>query len=344
MQLHHLGITRRRRILFQRLANAVLYSIRRCVRRPKLLSRTPLEISSLWSQGISGDLPIVLARIDDSDDIGLIRQLLRAHEYWRMKQLSADVVIINEKATSYIQDLQDSLEALVRGSQLRLSPDASEREGKIFLLRGDLISAETRTQLQSVARVVLLSRRGTLAEQITRSQDAKSASASSRAAAATHGKASETPHCRSEPLQFLQRPGRLCAKTAGNTSVVLGEGMRTPEPWVNVIANPDFGFLASESGSGFTWSLNSHENQITPWSNDHVFDTPGEALYIRDESTGEVWTPTALPIRDEAATYVARHGQGYSRFQHGSHGIPVDLVQFVPPEDPIKISRLTLAQ
>ncbi len=123
---------------------------------------------------------------------------------------------------------------------------------------------------------------------------------------------------------------------------VLEGGLRTPEPWVNVIANPSFGFIVSESGSGFTWSLNSHENQLTPWSNDHVVDTPGEAIYLRDENTGEVWSPTALPIRDESARYVARHGQGYTRFQHGSHGITHELLQFVPPEDPIKISRLVL--
>jgi cyclic beta-1,2-glucan synthetase len=123
---------------------------------------------------------------------------------------------------------------------------------------------------------------------------------------------------------------------------VLAEGLRTPMPWVNVIANPAFGFLVSESGSGLTWSLNSHENQLTPWSNDPVTDPPGEAIYIRDESTGELWSPTALPIRDETASYISRHGQGYSRFQHGSHGILVELLQFVPPKDPIKISRLTL--
>jgi cyclic beta-1,2-glucan synthetase len=100
--------------------------------------------------------------------------------------------------------------------------------------------------------------------------------------------------------------------------------------------------LVSESGSGFTWSLNSHENQLTPWSNDHVMDTPGEVMYVRDEATGEVWNATALPIRDEAAAYRARHGQGYSRFQNGLHGILLDLTQFVAPDDPIKISRLTL--
>ena len=88
--------------------------------------------------------------------------------------------------------------------------------------------------------------------------------------------------------------------------------------------------------------MNSHENQLTPWSNDPVTDRPGEAIYIRDENTGDVWTPTALPIREESGVYVARHGQGYTRFQYASHGITQELVQFVPPKDPLKISRLTL--
>ena len=115
--------------------------IHRCVPPSDVLARSSLDISTLWAQGISGDLPIILARIDDPDDVDIIRQMLRAHEYWRMKQLSADVVIINEKAASYVQELQDSLESLVRGSQLRLSPDSGGVSGKIFLLRGDLSHA-----------------------------------------------------------------------------------------------------------------------------------------------------------------------------------------------------------
>jgi cyclic beta-1,2-glucan synthetase len=339
VQLHHLGITSEEALLFQRLANAVLYVDPSLRPTADVLARTSLDISTLWSQGISGDLPIILARIDDPDDVDIIRQMLRAHEYWRMKQLSADVVIINEKAASYVQELQDSLEALVRGSQLRLSPDSGGVSGKIFLLRGDLLTPQARTQLQAVARAVLLSRRGTLAEQIVRSQYPEPAErALTRPARATKSPEARLPQ---QTLQFFNGLGGF-ADGGREYVIALNEGLRTPEPWVNVIANPWFGFLVSESGSGFTWSLNSHENQLTPWSNDHVFDTPGEAIYIRDEVSGEVWTPTALPIRDESASYQARHGQGYSRFLHGSRGIALELLQFVPVEDPIKISRLTL--
>jgi cyclic beta-1,2-glucan synthetase len=339
VELHHLGIDSEEAHLFQRLANAVIYSDASLRPSSDALGRTNVDISTLWAQGISGDLPIILARIDNEQDVEMIRQLLRAHEYWRMKHLSADVVIINEKPPSYMQDLQGSLEALVHGSQLRLPPDTSSASGRIFLLRGDLVSPQTRTQLQSVARAVLLSRRGTLAEQIGRSQHEEGLAVPQQAPARP-GKRSDAP-LPEVPLEFFNGLGGF-AENGREYVTVLGEGSNTPEPWVNVIANLDFGFLVSESGSGFTWSLNSHENQLTPWSNDHVMDTPGEAIYVRDEVTGEVWSPTALPIRDETAPYMARHGQGYSRFRHGSHGILLDLLQFVAPEDPIKISRLTL--
>ena len=339
VQLYHLGIGPDEAHLFQRLANAVLYSDASLRPSPDVLNRSTLERSALWAHGISGDLPIVLARIDEPEDVEIIRQLLRAHEYWRMKQLSADVVILNEKPSSYAQELQDSLEALVRGSQLRLSPDTGSVRGNIFLLRADLVSAQERALLQTAARAVLLSRRGTLFEQVTRSRRTE-AGVPPVSRPLRPGKPLDVPLPLPD-LEFFNGLGGF-AENGREYVTVLEEGLHTPAPWINVIANPSFGFLVSESGSGHTWSLNSRENQLTPWSNDPVTDPPGEAIYIRDESTGEVWSPTALPVRDETASYVARHGQGYSRFQHGAHGILLELLQFVPSEDPIKISRLTL--
>lgn len=339
VQLHHLGIGLDEAHLFQRLANSVLYSDASMRPSSDVLIRSTLERSALWAHGISGDLPIVLVRIDEAEDLEIVRQMLRAHEYWRMKQLSTDVVVINERSSSYAQDLQASLEELVRGSRLRLAPDTDNVRGGIFLLRADLISAQERALLQTVARCALLSRRGTLSEQILRSQRSE-AVVPPIPTQWRPAKRADVPLPR-QPLGFFNGLGGFADE--GREYVTdLGEGLRTPAPWINVIANPSFGFLVSESGSGHTWSLNSHENQLTPWSNDPVTDPPGEAIYIRDENTGDVWSPTALPIRDEVAPYIARHGQGYSRFHHGSHGILAELLQFVPPEDPIKISRLTL--
>ncbi len=266
VELHHLGIGADEAHLFQMLANAVLYSDAALRPTSDVLSRSTIERTTLWSQGISGDLPIILARIDDTEDLEIIRQLLRAHEYWRLKQLSADVVILNEKATSYVQDLQNSLEALVRGSQLRLSPDTSGISGKIVLLRGDLITPQTRAELQTVARAVLLSQRGTLSEQITRSQYPEPVEPQP-VLSVRISRYPDVP-VPQQALQFFNGLGGF-ANGGREYVTVLSEGLRTPEPWINVIANASFGFLVSESGSGFTWSLNSHENQLTPWSNDH---------------------------------------------------------------------------
>ena len=339
VQLHHLGITPDEAHLFQRLANAVLYPDPSLRPSSAVLSRTTIELPSLWAHGISGDLPIVLARIDQTEDVGIIRQLLRAQEYWRIKGLPVDVVILNEKPPSYEQELQGSLDDLVRAHQQRVSSDLGNIRGNVFLLRGDLISPQQRALLQSAARVVLLSRHGTLAEQVIRSQRPETMTRPAFRPPRL-GRDAEVAW-KTPDLEFFNGLGGF-ADGGREYVTVLDEGLRTPAPWINVIANPVFGFLVSESGSGYTWSGNSHENQLTPWSNDSVTDPPGEAVYLRDEDTGVVWSPTALPIRDEAATYVAWHGQGYSRFRNGSQGILSELLQYVPIQDPIKISRLAL--
>jgi cyclic beta-1,2-glucan synthetase len=142
------------------------------------------------------------------------------------------------------------------------------------------------------------------------------------------------------PLAFFNGLGGF-SENEDEYVTVLGEGQWTPAPWINVLANAGFGCLVSESGAGYTWSDNSRENQLTPWSNDPVSDPPGEALFLRDEDTSEVWCPTPLPIRDDSP-YVVRHGQGYSRFEHEHGGITSDLLVFVPQEDPVKVTRLRL--
>ena len=340
VQLRHLGMDHDEASLFQNLASPILYSDPTLRPSSAVLTRNTQGPSALWGHGISGDVPIVLVRIDAAEDQEIIRQLLRAHEYWRMKQLAVDLVILNEQTTSYVQDLQASLETQVRTSQSRAQHDGHAPHGNVFTLRADLVSAEDRTLLQTAARAVLLSRGGTLAEQIGRRQRSPAAPPLPPPRPATQP-LDVVPPPRPD-LEFFNGLGGFAADGCEYVTI-LGAGQWTPAPWVNVIANPAFGFQVSESGSGYTWSLNSRENQLTPWSNDPVSDPPGETIYVRDEDSGELWGPTVLPIRQEAWPYMARHGQGYSRFEHTSHGIALDLLQFVPLEDPIKISRLTIA-
>jgi cyclic beta-1,2-glucan synthetase len=339
VELRHLGIDSAEAGLFQRLAGHLLYAD--ASMRPP--SNTILSGSGppagLWAQRISGDFPILLLRIDAAEDIAIARQLLQAHEYWRMKGLAADLVILNERAASYVQDLQNALETLIRMSQSRLQPGAHSVRGSVFVLRADLISEQTRTLLSAVARVVLVARRGDLADQLDRVR--KPAVPAPLPMKRVPRMEAPAVAAAAHDLEFFNGLGGFGAQGREYVTL-LGPGQSTPAPWINVIANPHFGFQVAADGSGFTWALNSREHQITPWSNDPVADRPGEVLYVRDEETGEVWGATAAPIRDPGASYVARHGQGYSRFEHSSRGIELDLLMYVPMADPIKISRLRM--
>jgi cyclic beta-1,2-glucan synthetase len=340
VQLHHLGIGPDEAHLFQSLATRVLYSDRTLRSSPDLLVRHTGGPEALWAHGISGDLPIVLVQIDEPEDVGIVRQLLRAHEYWRMKQLAVDLVILNERAPSYVQDLQSLLETLVRTSQSAGPHDGHGPGGTVYIFRADRVTAAQRDVLQAAARAVLSSRRGTLAEQMTRAQrlDAAPVAQPRRPAATKPAPVVAIPQ---PALEFFNGLGGFEADGREYVTI-LGAGRWTPAPWINVIANPSFGFQVSESGSGYTWSVNSRENQLTAWSNDPVSDPPSETIYVRDEETGDLWGPTALPIREGTSPYVIRHGQGYTRFEHVSHGVSVELLQLVPLDDSIKISRLTL--
>ncbi len=340
VQLHHLGIGPDEAHLFQSLATRVLYSDRTLRSSPDLLVRHTGGPEALWAHGISGDLPIVLVQIDEPEDVGIVRQVLRAHEYWRMKQLAVDLVILNERAPSYVQDLQSLLETLVRTSQSAGPHDGHGPGGTVYIFRADRVTTAQRDVLQAAARAVLSSRRGTLAEQMTRAQrlDAAPVAQPRRPAATKPAPVVAIPQ---PALEFFNGLGGFEADGREYVTI-LGEGRWTPAPWINVIANPSFGFQVSESGSGYTWSVNSRENQLTAWSNDPVSDPPSETIYVRDEETGDLWGPTALPIREGTSPYVIRHGQGYTRFEHVSHGVSLELLQLVPLDDSIKISRLTL--
>jgi cyclic beta-1,2-glucan synthetase len=339
VQLHHLGIESDEAHLFQRLANRILYSDPSLRPSPTLLASNDRGAPGLWAHGISGDLPIVLVRIDEIEDLDIVRQLLRAHEYWRLKLLDVDLVILNEHGATYAEDLHDALETLVRTSQSILVEDGHPGRGGAHILRGDQLSTEDRTLLLTAARAVLLSRGGSLADQVIRLERPERIAPSTPPSSSSQA-AREVAVPRPE-LEYFNGLGGF-ADGGREYVTILGPGQSTPAPWLNVIANPTFGFLVSESGSGYTWSGNSQENQLTPWSNDPVGDPMSEAIYIRDDETGELWGPTAQPIRREESTYVARHGAGYSRFEHVHDGIELDLVQFVPLADPLKVSILTI--
>ncbi|HET8832572.1 MAG TPA: glucoamylase family protein [Casimicrobiaceae bacterium] len=337
VQLHYLGIDHGEAHLYQQLANTLLYHDVALRPSQRTLQSNTLPLSGLWRLGISGDRPILLARIDDVDDRGLLRQLLTAHEYWNLKGLAVDVVLLNDQAVTYAPGVQEHLQNLVRDAQSRASSERHAVGGGVYVVRGDGLAADERVLLHTAARAVVASAQGNLVEQLLRVRHPVTAVREPALAAATPtGEKLDVPR-----LRFFNGLGGF-TPDGREYVIVLAKGQETPLPWVNVVANPEFGFIASESGAGFTWASNSRENQLTPWSNDPVSAPPAECFYVQDVSTGALWTPTALPIRIDDASYIARFGAGYARFESVAQGIRCALTQFVAADAPVKISSLVL--
>jgi cyclic beta-1,2-glucan synthetase len=338
VQLRYLGIDFEEAQAFQRIANRVLYSDS-SLRAPRdILERNRLGQSALWPHGISGDQPMVLVSIDNEGDLEMVKELLRAHEYWRLKRLAVDLVILNDRPPSYASELQQHLDSAIRTSQARRSEDGTLR-GAVFSLRADLLPTSICDLLQTAARAVFVARRGTLSKQLARLREPEPEPR--RRLHNIVEKPWDLGKRTTPPSEFFNGLGGFAAR-AREYAIILDEGQWTPAPWINVIANSQFGFLASADGSGSTWSLNAQQNPLTPWSNDPVGNAPAEAIYLRDEQSEDLWSATPLPIRVPSQTYVIRHGFGYSRYEHTSHGVGLDLLQFVPLEDSIKISRLKI--
>jgi cyclic beta-1,2-glucan synthetase len=338
LELRHLRVTSEDVQRFQQLASHMLYPNARLRASEQQLRQNRLGQTRLWAYGISGDLPIMLVTIGNRNDAELVGEALLAHTFWRLRGFKSDLIILDEEAAGYEQPLRDYLRTLV---QAHVQYTGLDVPGGIFLRSTDHIPPEDLTLLLAAARVVLVASRGPLAQQLSAPPAARLP-----LPLAIRQPIGEEP---SPPLPFLVLPyfNGVGGFTADGReyATYLGPGTTTPAPWVNVMANPSFGALVSESGQGFTWYGNSQSNRLLPWSNDPVSDPSGDAIYIRDEQSGRYWTPTALPIR-ELDAYRARHGQGYSVFEHNSHAIEQELTTFVPVSStgglPLRIQRLRL--
>lgn len=317
--------------LYGALASKIIYANPLLRADPSVLRENMRGQSGLWGYSISGDLPIVLLQIGDSANIEIVRQLVRAHAYWRLKGLAVDLVIWNENHTSYRQQLNDHIMGLIAAG---IEAHVIDRPGGIFVRSAEHISSEDRLLLQAVPRVVLRDDGGTFGEQVSRQQ---TTTVPPPRLQPTTPYVPESP-VESEPLanDLLFFNGLGGFSSDGREYVITTTSDRvTPAPWVNVLANARFGTVVSESGLGYTWSENAHEYRLTTWHNDPVSDPCAEAIYLRDEATGRYWSPTPLPRRG-TGPYVTRHGFGYSVFEHSQDGIRSEVWVYVAVDAPIK--------
>lgn len=327
--LRHLNAGEADAQIFGRLASSVIYAsaLRRAA--PSVIARNQLGQSGLWRFAISGDLPIVLLRIGDLNRIDMVKQTLQAHAYWRMKGLATDLVIVNEDFSGYRAVLHDRIMGLINAG-----PDAHviDKPGGVFVRRTEELSEDERVLLQTVARIVFSDTTETLIEPMERRVSAE--------------RVSDLLEPRlqpaAEPVNPLLPRERIFDNGLGGFTrdgreyvITLEPGQTTPAPWANVIASPHIGTVVSEGGGTYTWVENAHEFRLTPWHNDPLSDSSGEALYIRDEETGAFWSPTPLPARGQTG-YVCRHGFGYSAFEHYEAGIVSEMFTYVAMDAPVK--------
>ncbi len=323
--------------LYGHLAGSVIYANSSLRAEPGVIISNHRGQSGLWGYSISGDLPIVLLQIEDPDNIDLVRQLVQAHAYWRLKGLAVDLVIWNEDHAGYRQLLHDQIMGLIAlGGEANLT----DRPGGIFVRPADQISNEDRILLQTVARAIITDRRGALADQINRRGLVK---ATVPLLIPTRNRSSKPLAVTALPRYDLSFFNGLGGFTPDGREYVITttHGQVTPAPWVNVLANRHFGTVISESGIAYTWGENAHEFRLTPWENDPVCDSGGEAFYLRDEERGHFWSPSPLPCRG-ATPYVTRHGFGYSVFEHTERGIRSEVWVYVAIDASVKFTVIKM--
>ena len=336
--LHQINTVETETLLFNRLAGLILFPDARLRAAAEVLAENRLGQSGLWPYAISGDYPIVLLFIHQADGVRLMQQLVQAHAYLRLKGFAFDLVILNEEVAGYRQELQTHL-----GSMLTSGPAASciDQPAGVFLRASQAMPADDRRLLQSVAALILDDQFGSLPDQLSVARSfPRQLDIPENISPARETESEQVCHYPQSDLRFFNGLGGF--STDGREYVMLlDQERRTPVPWSNILANPRFGSVISESGQAYTWYQNAHEYRLTPWNNDPVSDSSGEAFYIRDQESGQVWSPTALPCPG-TGEYRTRHGFGYSLFEHTERGITSELRVFVARERPVKFFRLKL--
>ncbi|MGI9189740.1 MAG: GH36-type glycosyl hydrolase domain-containing protein, partial [Longimicrobiaceae bacterium] len=337
VELRDLMITPAEAALYQQLAGHLFFAEPAMRPPPRELGESTASRATLWGMGISGDWPILLAMIHSEAGIPSVRRLLQAHHYWRLKGVTADLVILNTHASGYLQELGDALLATVVASS---EAGMMDKPGGVFIRRADLLSAEELSALRTTARVHVQSDGIGLGDLLDVPEIGPAYPPLLEPTAAV-SRPRLAPRS-GPPLPELRFDNGLGGVNGdGDYEIRLDPGEVTPAPWANVVANPVGGFCVTERGGGFSWAENSYFFRLTPWRNDPVTDLPGEILYLRDDASGEIWGATPAPVSDGRA-YRVRHRAGASSFEHDHDGIVSELTIGMAEAEPVKISRLVL--
>ena len=375
IELRELEITPADAAVFQDLAGYLFYP-NPALRAPSdELRANAGSLQRLWSNGISGDWPILLAGIESVSGLPTLQQVFSAHRYWRRRGMTIDLVVLNTQPYSYQQELNDRItESMLATS----GSGVADAPGGIFIRQLGALDPDDQRMIAATARVritcdgrslarILAERRILQADapegapepapprRVERStpplqllaarirSGAASLMGLSREPAAWPEEAADHPHALNPapaaPSQ-LRFDNGLGGLTPRDDYWIRVQGDRLPPaPWANVIANPHGGFVVTERGGGVSWAGTSHFFRLTPWHNDPVSDPVGDVVYLRDEETGEFWSATPAPVRS-GAPYVIEHRPGTTSFEHEHDGIATHLSLGLAGEEAIKVSLL----
>ncbi|MBS1730878.1 MAG: cyclic beta 1-2 glucan synthetase [Bacteroidetes bacterium] len=336
--LHQINASEGEAQLYVRMAGSIIFPNALLRATPEIIKSNFKGQNGLWSYSISGDLPIVLLRVHDIQNLPLVNQMIKAHAYWRMKGIAVDLLILNEDFGAYRQELQEQIMNIVTAS---VNTTSNAQPGNLYVRRTEQVTNEDRILFQTVARIIIDDHAGTLEEQINNKVNSKPLPPAFLPTINHPGKMVETPQLHlPADLVFVNGHGGFTKD--GKEYIIYSDAQkRTPAPWANVLANYRFGTVISESGSSYSWLENAHEFRLTPWHNDPVSDSSGEAFFIRDEEDGKFWSPMPLPATSKEA-YITRHGFGYSVFEHIENGIQSETTVFVHIDKPVKFTSIRL--
>jgi cyclic beta-1,2-glucan synthetase len=333
--LHQINSSVEESQMFSRLTSSILFNNKDFRASEHILAQNTHGQSSLWGYSISGDRPIILLKVSHISNIKIVKQLIQAITYWDIKGLLVDLVILNEDATSYRQELQSEIQGLMAE---RFGSRENLNDRRIFLRPADQVPAEDQILLQSVARIVISDKNGGLEEQLSRKSSSRLKISKFKQTSTRDYPPEQMPL--PDGLIFFNQYGGFSSN--GHEYIVdCHQNNNTPLPWVNIIANRQMATMVSESGSGYTWYENAYGFRLTPWSNDPVNDPASEAFYIRDEETGKFWSLTPRPAGG-TSNYICAHGFGYTRFEHVDNGIQTELLIFIDPDESVKFTTIKI--
>jgi len=347
VELNHIGINSREAHYFQKLASHLIYSNSKFRADSSILMQNRKKQQDLWAYGISGDLPLVVFKIDQTDQIKHLKKMLKAHAFWRQRGLQSELLILNDHAPSYADEVQEAIYQLIESSSER---GLINKYGGIFVHRTDKIPPEDLMLVQTVAHAQFRHKLPAREDLILQGVDTQSwmneGVENDYKPVPVEFNDEIDERKPEENLRFFNGFGGFSEdgkeyRIQINIDPETNRHSFPPAPWVNILSNPDFGTLVSERGAGYTWSENSRENKITTWSNDPVLDTHSEAFFIRDNERKIFWSPAPGPVPGNG-NYEAVHGFGHTTFHHKSAGLKQELTHFVPLSDSVKISRLTI--